>query len=304
MRVPRLLSALTVPVLLVAGLLLLAAGCSSTPQRLRYVEVDSRAVGDRIGYAVWAPTDLRPDESLPMLVFLHGGSDDETCFDEAEVGQALDRALAAGEIPRAVIAVPDGRLGFWENWYDGSASYRDWVIREVIPRVQAEFNTLPCPEGCHVAGASMGGHGALRFALFEPGRFASVATLSGLILDTDGVHRFAESFFGRFLLPFERIWGPIEDVERIERTDVFRRWRSQADLQGMRLMVGWAERDRREIIETNEQFRRHLVASRIEHDHVVFEGRHSWKAWRPVISQVLRFAIWGSIDATPTDAAG
>ena len=287
----------------VSASLLLVAGCSNTP-RLRYAEVESEAVGDTIGYAVWTPVDLRPDESLPMLVFLHGGADDETCFDEAEVGQALDRALAAGEIPRAVIVVPDGRLGLWENWYDGSASYRDWVIHEVMPRVQAELGTQPCPEGCHVAGASMGGHGALRFALFAPESFASVASLSGLVLDTEGVQRFADSWFGRVLVPFDRIWGPIEDREVIERNDIFRRWRSQEDLRGLRLMVAWAEHDRRPIIETNEQFRRHLLDRRIEHEHVVFQGRHSWKSWTPVISQVLRFAVWGSIDASPPEAEG
>ena len=238
-----------------------------------------------------------------MLVFLHGSFDDEGCFDEAEVGQSLDRALSAGEIPRAVVVVPDGRAGFWENWHDGSVRYRDWVIQEVIPSVQTEFNTRPCPEGCHIAGASTGGLGALRFALFAPEIFSTVSSLSGLTLDADGLRHFTDSWVGRYVIPSKRIWGPLNE-EMLARNDLFARWQSQADLRGLRLMVAWAEEDKPPITETNELFRQHLLERRIEHDHFIFPGQHSWAAWRPVIDQILRFAVWGSIDAEPPPAAG
>lgn len=276
---------------------LLLAACASPPPRLDYTAVESETLGQEMAYAVWAPSDLDPDERLPMLVFLHGGGDDEECFDDFEVGRSLDAALAAGEIPRAVIVVPNGELGFWENWYDGSHRYRDWVTREVMPAVQARFHTLPCPEGCHVAGASMGGHGAMRFALLEPGRFASAATLSGLILSTDDAIRFSESWFARIFIPTERIWGPTSDRARVEREDPFVQWRSPDDLDGLRLMVVWAEGDGGAIRRSNRAFHDHLVARGIDHEQKVFEGGHDWASWTPVLGDVLRFAVWGAMDA-------
>ncbi len=282
--------------------LVLVAGCT-TPERLSYEEIDSAAVGRKMGYAVWAPADLRPDERLPLLVFLHGAADDETCFDDAQVGEYLDRALAKGEIPRAVIAVPDGEMGFWENWFDGTRSYRDWVIDEVMPDVERRFHTLRCPEGCHVAGASMGGHGALRFALFRPDLFSSVATLSGLILSTDDVLRLSDDWFTRLFIPIERIWGPTNRA-RVESEDPFLRWMTQEDLKGLRLMVAWAEGDQGQILDSNRAFHSHLVAQRIEHDFVVFQGRHNWTSWTPTLKRVLRFAVWGSMDAPAQASAG
>jgi enterochelin esterase-like enzyme len=290
--------------LLPAMLLTLATACAHSPERLEYAEVDSAAVGREMAYAVWAPKDLGRDERLPLVVFLHGAADDESCFDEAGVGQYLDAQLAAGEIPRAVIVVPDGQLGFWENWYDGSRSYRDWVIEEVMPEVQARFHTLPCPGGCHVAGTSMGGHGAVRFALFEPDRFSSVSSLSGLILSTDEVIRISDRWFTRLFVPMNRIWGPISERERIEQYDPFLRWSSREDLGDLRLMVAWAEHDNDEIRRSNRSFHEHLVAHHVPHEQLVFEGRHAWVSWKPVIPRVLRFAVWGSMDAVPPGASG
>ncbi len=282
---------------------LMLTACA-TPERLTYTDVESTALDRTMSYAVWTPADLDAQERLPLMVFLHGAADDETCFDDAGVGQALDHALSEGRIPRAIVVVPDGRLGFWENWYDGSQNYRDWVIEEVMPEVEARYGTLPCPEGCHVAGISMGGHGAVRFALFSPYQFASVASLSGFILSTDDVTDFADEWFTRLFIPMDRIWGPISERDRIERQDPYLRWNSQSGLNGMRLMVAWAEEDETRIVGSNEAFRQHLVESQVEHESVVFEGGHNWKSWTPVIEQVLRFAIWGSVDAVASSAGG
>ncbi len=279
-------------------LILLLGACAKAPDRLVYTDVMSTSVDREMAYGVWAPADLGPDERLPLVVFLHGGGDDERCFDEFGVGQYLDGALVAGEIPRAVVVVPDGGLGFWENWHDGSQRFRDWVVDEVMPAVQTRFHTLPCPAGCHVAGTSMGGHGAIRFGLFEGERFDSVAALSGLILGTDDVLAFSESWFARIIVPMERIWGPTTDRATIERDDPFLRWRSQEDLGGTRLMVAWAEGDDDRILESNRAFHEHLVASRIAHAQKVFEGGHNWVSWTPVLGDVLRFSIWGAMDAT------
>jgi enterochelin esterase-like enzyme len=283
---------------------LLLLGSCGAPKRLLYTEVESDAVGRTLGLGVWAPIDLQPEERLPLVVFLHGGMDDDTCFDDAQVGQYLDHALAAGEIPRAVIVVPDGQLGFWENWYDGSLNYRDWVIDEVMPKVEAQFHTLPCPDGCHVAGVSMGGHGALRFALFRPDRFSTVASLSGFIMSSDDVARFADAWYSRHFIPIDRIWGPVSDLERVENEDLFLRWTTQKDLHGLRLMVAWAEGDRQQIVDSNQAFETHLVERKIEHDLLIFSGGHDWKSWTPAIKQVLRFAIWGSIDSQAPGSAG
>ncbi len=280
-------------------LALVGAACSSgAPARLVRHEVPSAAVPKLMAYEVWAPLDHGPDERLPLVVFLHGGGDSENSFDQHGVGQHLDEALAAGRIPRAVIVTPRGEFGFWENWADGSHRYRDWVVGEVMPAVEATYRTLPCPEHCHVAGVSMGGHGTLRFARFHPDRFASAAALSAPILSTAAVLEFTGRWFVKLFVPVEAIWGPTDDRAAIERDDLFLQWKSQSDLRGLRLMVAVAEEDRAEIVLTNREFHDHLQSHDIDHAYLEFPGGHKWVSWTPVIERVLRFAVWGQMEAT------
>ena len=279
MRTPTTLTLLLLPSLL---------ACASTPHRLEFGHLESPSMGEEMSYSVYVPPGFTPDEVLPLVIFLHGGGDSPESFDAHRVGQTLDLAVAEGVAPRAVIVLPQGDLGFWANWYDGSRRYQDWVLDDLLPRVASDYHTQPCPEGCHVMGVSMGGAGTLRFALDRPGLFASATIISGPILDTEQMVSFARNPVLVPIIPTGRIWGPTGDRSRIERDDPFLRWTSDEDLGGMRLMVAWGEQDRGAIIETSQAFRDHLVEHGIEHEQLVFEGNHSWVSWRPVIEEALR----------------
>ena len=89
-----------------------AVGCVSFPTRLDYGRIDSRTVGKPMGYSVYTPPGWTRSESLPLVVFLHGGGDTPESFDKFGVGQALDRAIESGDVPRVVIVGPQGDLGF------------------------------------------------------------------------------------------------------------------------------------------------------------------------------------------------
>lgn len=274
-------------------------GCSSVPPRLSHSVVQSPVMDKEMAYAVWAPIDLDATERLPLVVFLHGGGDSEESFDEFEIGQHLDQELAAGRIPRTVIVLPRGEFGFWENWKDGSRRYRDWVIQEVVPAVQKKYHTLECPEACHVAGVSMGGHGTMRFAYHHPDLFASAAALSAPQLSVEGVQEFADTWWVSLFVAVDRIWGDVSDAETVAAENVYVQWQKQEDLKGVRLLIAWAEDDRDGIIESNKAFHQHLVDQKIEHEAFEFAGNHGWRSWTPVIDQVLRFAVWGASDAEP-----
>ena len=267
------------------------AACSSFPQRLTYDRIDSAALGTQMDYAVYTPPGWTPRERLPLVLFLHGGGDDEDCFDRWGIGQRLDVALAAGDMPRAVICVPNGELGFWENWHDGSHRYRDWVLQDLLPHVREQFHTLQGREHTHVMGISMGGHGTLRLALLAPEQFASAAAISAPVMDAEHLVEFTQQFWVRLFIPVERIWGPTDDVERVRRDDLFARWQTQADLRGLRFLLVHGTDDRGGIVTGTQKFHQHLDARGIEHAYFVYDGRHKWVDWRPILPAVLRFLL-------------
>ncbi len=273
---------------LVAIAVVSAACAPPDARRLRYARVESAAAPGEMTYAVYLPPGFSDDERLPLVVFLHGGGDDAYAFDRHGVGEALDAAILAGEVPRVVIVVPQGDLGFWANWYDGSHRYQDWVIEEVVPRVAITHHTQPCPDGCHVMGASMGGAGTLRFALNRPAMWASATMISAPILDTEQMVSFVRNPLFVPLVPTDRIWGPAGDLDRIRHDDPYLRWDSPEALGGMRLMLAWGDRDRGAIQESGAAFAAHLEARGVSFERLVYEGDHSWRSWTPVILEALR----------------
>ena len=93
---------------------------------------------------------------------------------------AYDRAVAAGEAPPAILALPDCFTKLGGSQYVNSSlvgPYEDHVARELVPLVDEHYPVL---EGRRaVVGKSSGGFGALHLAMRNPGLFAVCASISG-----------------------------------------------------------------------------------------------------------------------------
>lgn len=275
--------------LALAALVALAAGgCDTFPRALSYTTVPSAAMrGVWMQYALYAPPDVGQGEHLPLVVFLHGGGDGPDCLDRAGLGTAIAEAMAAGTIPRAVVLVPEGDLGFWANWYDNSRHYEDFVMDELVPRVVRQLHTAECPGDCHVMGVSMGAEGALRFAVHRPGTFRTVTAISGPSLDTDRRIAFIEDPLNNVIIPTHHVFGPPEPRDRIEADDPFVVWRRASDLHGARLTVAWGTRDREFVRVGSEALVAHLESHAIPVRAIEFDGEHAWRSWRSVILEAL-----------------
>lgn len=139
-------------------------------------------------------------------------------------------------------------------------------------------------------GVSMGGAGALSFALAQPEAWRSVSVISAPIFDVDDVRELYGSFWINVFVPVEDIWGPFDCANSPQR-DVYARWRSNADMGPFSLLVTWGSRDRQQIRETSLRFQEHLKQHGITAHSFEFEGDHSWASWREVFPVVLRQQI-------------
>jgi putative tributyrin esterase len=113
----------------------------------------------------------------PVLYLLHGLSDDDTAWTRHT---SVERYVAP--LGLAVVMPQVGR-SFYTDEEHGN---RYWTfLSGELPQVCRSFFRLSDRrEDTFVAGLSMGGYGALKWALRDPGRFAAVASLSGA-LDVD-----------------------------------------------------------------------------------------------------------------------
>lgn len=280
--------------LLSACALLSTLACSSvTTPNVEHVPTRPDHLGGApVEYAVWTPPDFSDGEELPLVVFLHGGGDDARTFEERGLATKLNEAVSAGTIPRAVIVFPQGDDGFWMNWYDGTKRYEDWIVDRLMPEVIERWHTAACPEAFHVMGVSMGGHGALRFALHRPEAFASVTALSAPIFDAPRMRDFADNRLFAMFIPMRRIFGPTDSARSLREEDFYARWQSARDV-GMPMFISWGSGDRNGIGISNRRFVRHMREHEIAHNAFIYDGDHSWTSWTPVIEEALRVQVGG-----------
>jgi enterochelin esterase-like enzyme len=118
---------------------------------------------------------------LPVLYLLHGyGGDENDWANAGDIVRTADSLIAGGFVPPCLIVMPDGG-NLW--WSDGVERMETAFFADLIPRIERTWRADPRREARFVAGLSMGGYGALRFALLHPERFGAAALLSAAIYD-------------------------------------------------------------------------------------------------------------------------
>ena len=151
-----------------------AAGLVSTR------EFPSAALGRSWNYVVYLPADYyTSDARYPVLYLLHGNA--QKGYDWVTSGHVVETAdalTAAGRMPAAIIVMPDAGT----TWFvDRKEKMETAVLEDLIPEIERSFRTVATRQGRLVAGLSMGGYGAMRFALRYPEKFAAAALLSPAI---------------------------------------------------------------------------------------------------------------------------
>jgi len=277
----------------VALVAVLLPACGGRQDRLSYASLESAGVGREMAYGVYTPPDWDGRQPLPLVLFLHGAGDDERCWDRHGSFQELDEWINAGRLPPFLMAVPEGELGFWANWYDGTFRYEDYVLEEVLPAVRERYPTLPGRENTHLAGISMGGTGAMYTFLGHKQRFASAAIISAPLFDVDSTMGFLSSFLFRVFARGQRIFGPPER-QRVEAANIYPRVTSAADLEGARLLIANTDDDERSVRTWSRRYHEHLRDHGVPHRYATFPGKHRWTAWRPALPRMLCLQLAGA----------
>jgi putative tributyrin esterase len=110
----------------------------------------------------------------PVLYLLHGLSDDDTSWLRRT---SIERYVAP--LGLAVVMPQVHRSFYTDEAYGGR--YWTFLTVELPALVQSFFRVSERREDTFVAGLSMGGYGAFKWALRQPERFAAAACLSGAV---------------------------------------------------------------------------------------------------------------------------
>jgi S-formylglutathione hydrolase FrmB len=212
------------------------------------------------------------DAPPPVLYLLHGLTDDDTAWTRYT---SIERYAAARGI---AVVMPQVHRSFYADEANG-ARFFTFLSEELPAVVSSFFRVSTRREDTFVAGLSMGGYGAFKWALREPGRFAAAASLSGA-LDVAGMEQHDDrphivELLGRV---FGRpVTGTDDDLLHVVATA------NKRDLPRLLLRCGTEDH----LLAANERF----VAACREHDVDLDAefgpGAHEWGYWDTQIQTVL-----------------
>lgn len=320
--------------------------------RLLDAEVTTAAIfqnGDRIPIKVriLLPQDYKtnPGRHYPVLYLLHGGSGtfedwSRTTADGGQVQAIVDNAP---DTPFDVIVVlPEGgHSGWYQDWRgttDGGFTplWETFHITQLAPWIDLNFRTLGTRAGRSIAGLSMGGLGALKYAGHNPTVFAAVGSFSGA---TDLLFETAQDtisnslwFYGASIgntgiantgyrvtypgngpeaeetLRMANLFGEMVDGDWPESNpmamvDAYRDYDIKLGLYSGRKINWWDIRGEQDIADTNDAFHTQLNAHSVAHRYCSGYGEHSFDYWREDLKDFLYY-VYGSTPATCTLNAG
>ena len=222
-----------------------------------------------------------------MLYLLHGGGPDADfrSFDFQGI-----RALTAGK-PIIVVMPDGGHAGWYSNPVSSLVGPRNWEtfhIAQLLPWIDGHFRTHAGYDGRAVAGFSMGGFGALKYAAKYYGHFASVsahsgpaslrrdyglvvhwANLTSAVLDLGGGTVYGAPFWDQARVSAD---NPIERIESYRNKRIFLVAGTSPD------PVNWFDSvTEAEVLAGQREFGARLDAAGIPHESHEVAGGHAFR---------------------------
>jgi enterochelin esterase-like enzyme len=260
-----------------------------------FAEAPSKLLGRNVRYLVYTPKGYDAPENAtrryPVLYFLHGLFESADRWDQRGGTEMIDAAVRRGDLPPVVLIAPDGGSTFYVDSYDGEVPYARFFVEELLPHVDATYRTDARREARVIAGASMGGAGALRFAFVHPELFVAVAAHSAAILPrelknasdrTRNTMRFVSQ-------RFSDVFGDPIDLVAYRNANPLTVAENQKFETRPKIWFDCGENDDYEFDDGARALDELLKKRGIEHVAKILPGDHGWEYIRSAAPAALKF---------------
>lgn len=240
--------------------------------------------GKPLPYRVWLPTDYAMStRQYPVLYLLHGLTGDENDW------WARSRLAEYAARYELIIITP----GVGDSWYANSATneqarYEDAIIKDLIPSVDSRYRTVAAREGRAIAGLSMGGLGAIKFALRYPQMFVFAGSFSGAF-DVPLTATLGKKPSARMLNELRAVFGgPNSRTRRDNDVYALLKQPLPAGASVPYLYVSTGKSDPLpQVSDSNPRFAEALRTSKLKYEYNERPGTHDWRFWDSEIEIML-----------------
>ena len=166
----------TITCLGLTGLMLLAVGCATTPQREGMPNQQPATLNTTVdvscGYWLYLPEKYNADKkNWPLVLFLHGAGERGDNLDLVKKWGPPKRA-AGGEKYPFILVSPQCPS---EEWWTSAKQITtlDALLNDIVKRYRVDEDRV------YATGLSMGGYGTWELAMQFPNRFAAIVPICG-----------------------------------------------------------------------------------------------------------------------------
>jgi len=252
----------------------------------------SKITDQNVNYSVYLPPCYETSQrSYPVVYLLHGYSDNETAWIQfGEVNHTADKAIEEGLIPPMIIIMPDAKVTWYVNNYDGTDRYEDMIFEEFIPHVENKYRIRAQKEFRAVSGLSMGGNGSLVWAIKHPDMFSACAAFSAAVYTNDEMKHHLNQGNKDWFTP---IYGNLDEegnlpqhwldynvLEMIEKLPA-------RQLNQVKFYIDCGDDDF--LYKGNAALHVAMRDKRVKHQFRMRDGAHNWTYWRTNIMHGLIF---------------
>jgi putative tributyrin esterase len=237
----------------------------------------SDSLGREMRYRVILPAGYEGSaDRYPVLFLLHG------LYGDSENWSTRTSLVRYAEHFRLIIAMPDAG----NSWYANSATvpsdkFEDYIIKDFLAEVDARFRTIREPYARAIAGLSMGGYGAIKFALKYPQLFAVAGGISAALNAPADLDDRAPDFRANLL----SVFGPHDSETRRQSDPLALLARAEpSKLPYIYLDCGTGDAL---FLQSNRELAASLQERGAAYEFHEMPGAHQWDFWDAAILRLL-----------------
>jgi S-formylglutathione hydrolase FrmB len=278
-----------------------AAPAVAAPGRAECRTAPSKILGHPVPYCVILPSDYDANKTsdYPALYFLHGlGGNEQLLLNSGGLNMIQD-LRDQKRIGEFLIVAPDAGRSFYINSRDGKVRYEDFFIREFLPYIESHYRVRAERKARGITGVSMGGYGALRFALRYPELFAVVSAHSPALIETLPNIKVSRDQAVAVAEVLGKAFGSPVDAAFWQRQSPFTIVKDGPRPAALRIYFDCGTDDEFGFNKGNAQFDQLLAARGILHEFHLYPGGHDWEYFAEHLPASFEFQSRGFGFAVP-----
>jgi S-formylglutathione hydrolase len=122
-----------------------------------------------------------PDNEFPESLEAFGMFTHPADYPDSGFAGMMDSLIFTGKIEPLIIVMPDINTAYGGSFCINSAlngNYEDYIVKDIVPYIDANYRTLANRNSRAIAGHCMGGYGAMYIVMKHPDVFGAVASHS------------------------------------------------------------------------------------------------------------------------------